>query len=101
VQISDTKNTTIEVCGIFVSEIRTMTYYPCHTSAAADIFLFFFTPHNASPPIQFNRIASAARSFVSPRGSGIKGIANTSPIESCSGYPPIPYLPRSDVRSLR
>jgi hypothetical protein len=29
-------------------------YYPCHTSAAFRVILIFFTPHKASPPIQFN-----------------------------------------------
>ncbi len=63
------------------------------------LFKFLFTPHKASPPIQFDRIASAARRVIAPRGSGIKGKANTSPIGSCLGYPPIPYLPRPYVCS--
>ncbi len=72
-----------------------------HECGGRGLFYFFFTPHRASPPIQFDRIASAARRVIAPWGSKVKGIVNTSPIGSCSGYPATPSLQRPDVRSRR
>jgi hypothetical protein len=85
---------------IFATCTATM-YYPCHLSAAPHLKINFPQRTNPVPPIQFNRIAPAARRVISPRGSGIKRIPNTSRIGSCSGYPATPYLPRPDVRSRR
>ncbi len=75
------------------SLIKLHVLYLPHECRGRGFLNFFFTPHNASPPIQFNRIASASPSIISPRGNGIKGNPNTSLIGSCSGYPPIPYSP--------
>ena len=80
-------------------KIRQETIIPATRVRRLRVILIFFTPLRASPLIQFDRIASAAHRVIAPRGSGIKGKANISPIGSCSGYPATPYLPRPDVRS--
>jgi hypothetical protein len=85
--------------SFFISS--TCLFSPLQASAGPPLKKIISHTAQTSPPVQFNRIASASRRVISPQGSGIERIPNTSRIGSCSGYPAIPYSPRSDVRGRR